>query len=215
MLSLPDDWNYSVSGLVTLSKDGKDSVMSALAELEKFGYLKRERVTNSKGQFNGIEYNIYEEPQKEKPIAANPKSANENAGKPTEEKPAQLNTNSSITNITNYLEVLKTKVEQEELREIYVEYIEMREKIKAPLTATGLVKLIERNERLTNYNIKLQRVLLENAIINGWKNIYLPNESELEKINKEHVNDFKSLLGLEQGCSMWNYWRFMIQLCMR
>ena len=38
MLSLPDDWNYSVSGLVKLSKDGKDSVMSALAELETFGY---------------------------------------------------------------------------------------------------------------------------------------------------------------------------------
>ena len=69
MLSLPDDWNYSVSGLVTLSKDGKDSVMSALGELEKFGYLKRERLVNDKGQFNGIEYNIYEEPQREKPIA--------------------------------------------------------------------------------------------------------------------------------------------------
>ena len=41
MLSLPDDWNYSVSGLVTLSKDGKDSVMSALGELETFGYLER------------------------------------------------------------------------------------------------------------------------------------------------------------------------------
>ena len=39
MLSLPDSWNYSVSGLVKLSKDGKDGVMSALSELEKFGYF--------------------------------------------------------------------------------------------------------------------------------------------------------------------------------
>ena len=130
MLSLPDDWNYSVSGLVTLSKDGKDSVMSALAELEKFGYLKRERVTNSKGQFNGVEYNIYEQPQKENPIAAKPTEDKENTEKPTEDKPAQLNTNQSITNLTNYLEVLKTKIDQEDLIELYVEYIEMREKIK-------------------------------------------------------------------------------------
>lgn len=36
MLSLPDDWNYSISGLVKLSKDGKDGVMSALSELEEF-----------------------------------------------------------------------------------------------------------------------------------------------------------------------------------
>lgn len=47
MLSLPEDWNYSLSGLVSLSKDGKDSVMAALAELEKFGYLTRTRTTNS------------------------------------------------------------------------------------------------------------------------------------------------------------------------
>ena len=48
LLSLPDDWDYSVSGLATLSKDGKDSVMSALSELDKFGYLTRTRVTNDK-----------------------------------------------------------------------------------------------------------------------------------------------------------------------
>lgn len=35
MLSLPDDWNYSISGLVTLSKDGKDAVMAALEALKR------------------------------------------------------------------------------------------------------------------------------------------------------------------------------------
>ena len=48
MLSLPDDWDYSINGLATLSKDGKDSVMSALKELEKFGYLERKRINNEK-----------------------------------------------------------------------------------------------------------------------------------------------------------------------
>ena len=61
MLSLPDDWNYNLAGLVRLSKDGKDSVMAGLGELEKFGYLKRIRTTDSKGRFTGIEYHIFEE----------------------------------------------------------------------------------------------------------------------------------------------------------
>ena len=91
MLSLPEDWDYSVAGLATLSKDGKDSVMSALGELETFGYLTRTRLTNDKGQFAGIEYNIFEEPQK-KPVAEKPISANKNAEKPISEKPAQSNT---------------------------------------------------------------------------------------------------------------------------
>ena len=110
MLSLPDDWNYSISGLVTLSKDGKDSVMSALAELELFGYLQRERVTNSKGQFAGVEYNIYEQPQEQKPIAVNPISANANEGKAPAEKPTLLNTN-QLNNLYNkLLYLLNTKM---------------------------------------------------------------------------------------------------------
>lgn len=88
MLSLPDSWNYSVSGLVSLSKDGKDGVMSALAELEKFGYLTRKRVQNEKGQFSGVEYHIFEIPQAEKPISENPISDNPNA-----ENQQLLNTN--------------------------------------------------------------------------------------------------------------------------
>ena len=100
MLSLPDDWNYSVSGLVKLSKDGKDSVMSALSELEKFGYLSRSRVVNEKGQFSGIEYNIYEEPQLEFPVADNPISGKENAEKSHAGKPRQLITN-KLNNLSN------------------------------------------------------------------------------------------------------------------
>lgn len=195
MLSLPDDWNYSISGLVTLSKDGKDSVMSALAELEKFGYLTRERVVNSKGQFSGIEYNIYEEPQPQKPIADNPTSAKQNAEKPMAEKPTQLNTN-SINHLFNKLyDVLNTK--EESLLEPYRAYIEMRDNMNAPLTENGLEKLVERNRRLSKDNVRVQKLLLETAIINNWKNIYLPREEELQAVNNEVVEDLKQLFGLE------------------
>ena len=39
MLSLPDDWNYNMHGLVSLSRDGIDSVRSAIKELEKSIWL--------------------------------------------------------------------------------------------------------------------------------------------------------------------------------
>lgn len=108
MLSLPDTWNYSVSGLVSLSKDGKDGVMSALGELEKFGYLSRRRVQNEKGQFSGVEYHIFEIPQAEKPVAGNPISDNPNA----ENRPL-LNTNkikflkNKKTNKNDFMDELK------------------------------------------------------------------------------------------------------------
>lgn len=88
MLSLPEDWDYSISGLTALSKDGRDSVMNVLLELEQFGYLKRTRVTDEKGRFAGYAYDVYEQPQTENPNTENP-----NTGKPYSENPTQLNTN--------------------------------------------------------------------------------------------------------------------------
>ena len=39
MLSLPEDWNYNIRGLASLSRDGIDSVRSAIKELEHYMYV--------------------------------------------------------------------------------------------------------------------------------------------------------------------------------
>lgn len=97
MLSLPDDWNFSINGLVGLSTDGKDSVMKTLSELERFGYLKRRRVIDPKGHFAGYEYDIFEQPQddipySEKPYTENPNTDKPHTGKPYSENPPLLTT---------------------------------------------------------------------------------------------------------------------------
>jgi hypothetical protein len=195
MLSLPDDWNYSVSGLVTLSKDGKDSVMSALAELEEFGYLTRVRLTNSKGQFSGIEYNIYEEPQKDIPISEYPTSATQKAEEPIAENRQQLNTN-SINDLFNELCIV-LNTNDNELLELYKAYFQVRENINAPLTKVGVKKLVERARRLSNNNTDVEKIILETAIINNWKNIYLPREEEIIHAKQEKVRAFKDFMGLD------------------
>lgn len=67
MLSLPEDWDYSVAGLTAIVKDGKAAVKSALVELEELGYLVRQQAHSEDGTFGDIEYVIYEKP----PIAEN------------------------------------------------------------------------------------------------------------------------------------------------
>lgn len=195
MLSLPDDWNYSISGLVTLSKDGKDSVMSALAELEKFGYLQRERVTNSKGQFAGVEYNIYEQPQAGNPVAAKQNEGKQYAGKPTEGKRTLLNTNLLNNLFNKILELLNTK--DAELIGLYKDYIQNRNDNKAPLTENGLEKLVKRAKRLSRGSVKIEKEMLEAAIRNNWKDIYLPKEEELKIIQNEGLEELRAFYGLE------------------
>ena len=195
MLSLPDDWDYSISGLATLSKDGKDSIMSALGELEKFGYLTRKRTTNEKGQFAGVEYNIFEIPQPKNPISENSNSENENSENPNSENRAQLNTNLTNHLINELYNKLSTK--DSELLELYQQYIQVRENMKSPLNETSLEKLITRAKRLSNDNIRIEKVLLESAIINNWKNVYPPRESELARLNDDLKDEMRSLFGLE------------------
>lgn len=61
MLSLPDTWDYSVSGLAALSSDGETSVRTAVKELEEHNYLKRTPVREN-GRIVDWEYDIYEKP---------------------------------------------------------------------------------------------------------------------------------------------------------
>jgi hypothetical protein len=194
MLSLPDDWNYSVSGLVKLSKDGKDSVMSALGELEKFGYLIRTRVKNEKGQFSGVEYHIYEQPQQDFPNAELPTSGKEEAEKPPAEIPPQLNTNNLNTknnkilyDINNYIDILDS-IPNDRLRNFYCDFIHARYEMNAPIGRNGLLLLIERVRELAGLNVEKQQELLKLALINGWKNVYLPQG---EKLESSEVNDLK------------------------
>lgn len=96
MLSCPPNWNYTIEGLSKISKDGKSSIRSALAELEEFGYLERKQLRNEKGSFTDLEYVVYEKPKTENPISENPTTDN-----PISENRTQLNTIKSNTDELN------------------------------------------------------------------------------------------------------------------
>ncbi len=94
MLSLPEDWDYTLAGLSQINRESIDAIRTAVWELEKAGYIKRRQGRDEKGKMTAIEYTIYEQPQPpddtppglDKKILENP-----TPGKPTTENPMQLN----------------------------------------------------------------------------------------------------------------------------
>jgi DNA-binding Lrp family transcriptional regulator len=64
MLSLPPNWNFSIAGITTLFSDSETSIRTGLQELEKAGYLKRERVYQN-GKIIKWKYTLYEVKQVE------------------------------------------------------------------------------------------------------------------------------------------------------
>ena len=106
ILSLPEDWDYSLKGLVRICKDGQSAVDATLHELENQGYLVRTRDRSGDGRLTGTIYTIYEIPQKN---PENPSMEKPNHENPEQEKHDQDNPNQLSKDITNIKKEPKTE----------------------------------------------------------------------------------------------------------
>ena len=102
MLSLPEDWDYTLAGLSHINRESIDAIRTAVWELEKAGYILRRQGRDEKGKMTAIEYTIYEQPQPvlENPIPGKPMLENPTTDNPTSENPTQLNKDRSRTNLS-------------------------------------------------------------------------------------------------------------------
>ena len=97
MLSLPEEWDYTLKGLSVISKEGVDAIGEAVKELERAGYIIRSRQRDDHGRLRGMEYVIYERPQqpgtnspgREKPVQVKPAQENPTQVSPAQATPAQ------------------------------------------------------------------------------------------------------------------------------
>lgn len=112
MLSLPDDWDYTLKGLAFINREQIDAIREAVKELETAGYIVRSRERDEKGRLRGADYVIYETPQPasdlptlenpilDNPTQDNPALENPTLENPTLENPTQLNKDIQRTSVT-------------------------------------------------------------------------------------------------------------------
>ena len=102
MLSLPEDWDFTLAGLSYINREKIDAIREAIRELEKAGYIVRSRERDEKGRLRGTDYVIYEQPQQptsDLPTLENPTLDNPTLEKPTLENPTQINKDILNTNL--------------------------------------------------------------------------------------------------------------------
>lgn len=90
MLSLPPEWDYTVSGLAAICKEGRDAVRATLMELETSGYMVRQQTHTEAGTFGKNEYIVYERPRGA-PLTENPSTVEPSTDTPLTENSAQIN----------------------------------------------------------------------------------------------------------------------------
>ena len=123
MLSLPEDWDYSMRGLAKLSADGLDSTRAAVKALERSGYVVRRQLYDSRGRFSNNEYTVFEIPQ-----PSSPSSEKSPSDAPLSEKPSQINTDQVITqkrntDLNNYQSINLDGMDRMDERSEYEEII--------------------------------------------------------------------------------------------
>lgn len=88
MLSLPEDWDYTLSGLARINAEGKDAIRAAVVELEQAGYIQRQQKIDKAGKFSSNEYIIRECPVSVPAPQEGPSSAFPSSGNPTTKNPS-------------------------------------------------------------------------------------------------------------------------------
>ena len=217
MLSLPSNWDYSVNGLVTIVKENKAAVQSALKELEEHKYLKRTRVQDETGRFDYV-YDIYEKPYDKLPWTENRCTdiqCTENRctdiqcteNRCTENQP-QINTNKQSTNKQNTKELntneyKEKNIKKESVNSVIAEYtenkdlqdalhgfVEMRNKARKPLTARAMkLSLNKLNELALDDVTKI--AIVNQSIVHSWSTFY--------KLQNNNNNGQRQLTRKEMG----------------
>ncbi len=109
MLSLPETWDYTLSGLARISLEGKDAIRATVVELEKAGYIQRHQTTGKDGKFGSNEYIIREYPASHEPPPEGPSSA-----QPLSENPSTVPPSAGATLTENPTQIKKDPVKKDQ-----------------------------------------------------------------------------------------------------
>lgn len=178
MLYLPSNWDYSVNGLVTIVKENKAAVQSALKELEEHKYLKRTRVQDETGRFDYV-YDIYEKPYDKLPCTENRRTDIQC----TENQP-QINTNKQNTKELNTNEYKEKNNKKESVNSVIAEYteskdlqdalhgfVEMRNKARKPLTTRAMKLSLNELDKLAVDDVT-KIAIVNQSIVHSWLTFY-------------------------------------------
>lgn len=181
MLSLPDNWDYSIAGLVAISQENETAIKSALSELKQFGYLEVIKLMPNESETGRIDYiyNVYEKPKQEVE-----KQEVENL--PLEfldvENQGQLNTNNKILN---------NKYNNININNNIYDFLQ--KELGRTLSTTEIEKVKEwEDNELTRYAVKV--AILNGAytinyidtIIYNWQKLGIKSISQAKEETKKH-----------------------------
>lgn len=194
MLSKPNGWDFSVNGLKSQLKEGRDSISNSLIELEKFNYLFRHQVKDENNRFVRIDYYVYETPTTKKPFADFPITEKPNTG-----NHEQVNTILSKESIkVNTKQERKNKKESFDFKSVSglnYEYWQIwkdfkKEQFNFIYKEIGEKMAIAELLKISNGNTSKQKDIIIQSVKNGYKGLFeLKENKEQSETQKKTFED--------------------------
>lgn len=100
VLSLPDDWDFSIAGIVEITKEGRTAIYTAISELKKAGYCQVLTKRNAKGRIESVEYTFFD--KKANLLKDSPDLGFPDMDNPDMEKISEKTENALYNNIFSY-----------------------------------------------------------------------------------------------------------------
>ena len=203
VLGLPEDWHYTVNGLVGIVKDGKDSVETAIKELKKNGYLRVEKIYPN-GNSNRIQYQytFFENPQEvdfqplekqgiekqgvETQVLENPYTYKDTNKQNTKE----LNTNNSLGEKgkkETVNSVIAEYTENKDLQDALHDFVDMRTKTRKPLTVRAMKLSLNELDKLALDDVT-KVAIVNQSIMHNWLTFYkLQNNNGPKQLTRKEM----------------------------
>lgn len=214
MLSLPDTWDYSISGLVAICKESETAVKSTLNELKSCGYLVVTKKMPDETESGRIEYvyDIFEHAQAGKQDGKKQGVENLEVESLWVENVRQVNTKKSNTDKSNthqkkegkraaYDEIIESYTDNAELRSSLIEFVKMRKMIKKPPTNKALSLLLTGKKGLDGLaSSDAEKIdIVNQTVMHSWQGFYPLKDdgnSKQSKQSKEQSQDTQELIEL-------------------
>ena len=191
VLSLPDDWHYTVKGLVGSVKDGERAVNGALSELKQCGYLQVNKLyPNSERSKIEYQYVFYEKPQDLQNVPLEQDIQNvdlQNVGIQNvdlQNVGAYINTNKQNTKELNTNEYKEKNIKKESVNSVLAEYtenkdlqdalhdfVDMRTKVRKPLTVRAMKLSLNELDKLAIDDVT-KIAIVNQSIVHSWLTFY-------------------------------------------
>lgn len=185
IMTLPNDWDFTIKGIASIVKEGKTAIYSAIDELKTFGYCVVQTIRNERGVIIGNDYTFFETPQQEKPHLDYPHLENPNMDN-------QPQINKDITNIEDYnIDILNKDITQEtklsklnlskkldfsriapQFMPIVEEWLQYKKEKNQPYKQKGLTAFYNRLMELSGGDVDIAKQIISQSMASNYAGIF-------------------------------------------